>query len=251
MSATLASEPTRDALHRRLVAGVLYAAARFVPVPIVDDLVRERIARWMVAGIVPASMPQDATRDLWADRSGCMPGCLGWLARLPITLLLFPIRKVLAVVLGVRWVARDLAEMLLLGRVIDHALASGLLSESRSREELAVQSLEVRQAFDAAMRGTDTSLLVALLSTALGPIRALVAAAVRTLRTLRRTRAEEPAPEGADRQVIEESVGRVESMLAQPEAKKFLAAFDARVVENLDVLARRRAERALARAQST
>lgn len=238
--AGLTSEPTPAALRLRITAGILYAACRFVPVPLLDDLLREQIAAWMVRSTLP-SIPKAAIAPLWASEGGCLGGCLGSLLWLPIKLLLFPIRKVLSVVLGVRWVSRDLAEMLLLGRVLDHAVAVGLVHEAKHAGEQAQQSRELRKAFDVALQSTDTRFLSALIGTALGPIRGLVGAAMRTLRKLRRTRAEEPKPEGADKALIEGSVSRIEAMLGQPEVKRFLAEFDARVLENLEVLAQRRA----------
>ncbi|AKF08770.1 hypothetical protein [Sandaracinus amylolyticus] len=237
----LTSEPTPAALRLRITAGILYAAARFVPVPLVDDLVRQQIAAWMVRSSVPTTMSKGAIQPLWADDSGCVGGCLGALLWLPIKLLLFPIRKILSIVLGVRWVSRDLAEMLLLGRVIDHALAVGLLQDARDVAEQTQQSREIRTAFDVALKATDTTFLSALIATALGPVRGLVAAAMRTLRSLRRSGADTPTLEGGDKATIETSVSRIEAVLAQPEVKRFLAEFDARVLENLEVLAKRRA----------
>ena len=111
--AALASEPTPTELRDRILAGILYAAARFVPVPLLDDLLREQIQRWMVRRILPATLSRDGTRPLYADQSGCLGGALRAIAWIPIKLLLFPVRKVLSVVLGVRWVSRDIAEMLL------------------------------------------------------------------------------------------------------------------------------------------
>lgn len=237
----LTSEPTAAALRLRITAGILYAACRFVPVPLLDDLLREQIAAWMVRSTVPASVPKGAVEPLWSSQAGCLGGCLGSLLWLPIRLLLFPFRKIISVVLGVRWVSRDLAEMLLLARVLDHAVTAGLIDEARDAGEQARQSRELRTAFDVALAGTDTGFLSALIGTALGPIRGLVGAAVRTLRKLRRTHAEEPRPEGADKAVIDSSVSRVESLLGQPEVRRFLADFDRRVLENLEELAKRRA----------
>lgn len=245
-SPRLTSEPDAAALRLRITAGILYAAARFVPVPLLDDLLRERITAWMVRGTVPAVIPRAGLRPLWSSEQGCLGGCLGAMLWVPIKILLFPIRKVIAIALSVRWVSRDLAEMLLLGRVLDHALAVGLLrpvgsDPGREVAELAQQSREIRKAFDVALAATDTGFLSALIGTALGPLRGLVGAAMRTLRKLRRSGDEPPAIEGGDKAVIDSSVGRIEALLAQPEVKRFLAELDARFIENLEELARRRA----------
>jgi hypothetical protein len=248
----LASAPTTAELRLRITAGILYAACRFVPVPLVDDLLREQITGWMVRATLPGALPRKGIEPLWSSSAGCLGGCLGSLLWVPVKLLLFPIRKILSVVLGVRWVSRDLAEMLLLGRVLDHAVQRGLLGaahggvpsgggEARDVGELARQSRELRRAFDVALSASDTRFLGALFATALCPIRGLVAAALRTLRSLRRERAEAPTLTGDDKVVIEGSVSRIEALLAQPEVKRFIAEFDVRVLENLEELARRRA----------
>jgi hypothetical protein len=239
----LASEPGSAALRARIVAGILFAAARFLPVPLVDDLVRERITRWMVRCTIPRSIPDEAVRPLWSETGGCLrgclAGCLGRVLMLPIELLLFPMRKVLAIVLGVRAVSRDLAEMLLLGRVLDHALAAGLLSEGRPEADLAEQSLRLRLAFDAAIRGTDMRMLRAVFGAALGPIGELLSAATRVLRRFRRSESEEPNVEAEEETVIETSVGRIEQALLRSEIRAFLGEFDRRVQEHLEQLAKR------------
>lgn len=235
----LTSDPTPAALRTRIVAGILYAAARFVPVPLIDDLVREQVARWLVRGVLPAGLPRESTRVLYADAGGCLAGALRALFMIPIKLLLFPIRKVLAVVLGVRWVCRDVAEMILLGRVIDHALAQGILSDHRTPAEIARDAHDLRTAFDVAMKGTDSKFLVALLGTAITPVRGLVAPALRALRSLRASRDEAPAPETTEQ--LEPSVGRIQRALESPEVRRFVDEFDRRVIENLAVLRQRRA----------
>ena len=237
MSVALSSEPSDQALRARILAGILFAAARFMPVPLLDDLVRRQVARWMVKGAAP-DLSAAALRPLSDAEPGCLPGCLGRLAMLPIQLLLFPFRKVLAILRGARWVSRDLAEMVLLGRVIDHARSTGLLSEG---PQLEARARELRTAFDVAFHATDAQLLSTLLGAAVGPLRGLVSAAMRTLRRLRRARAEEPRPEGADAAVLDASVGRIEAALRSPPMRAFLADFDARFLENLRVLELRRA----------
>jgi hypothetical protein len=235
----LAGEPTPAAIRLRITAGILYAAARFVPVPLVDDLLRGQIVRWMVLSTLPGALPRDAVKALWSG-GGCLEGCLGQLAMIPIRLILYPVRMLLAVVLGVRWISRDIVEMLLLGRVLDHGLASGMLEGGKSPETIAVLAHEIRTAFDDALRGTDTRLLGAILTTAIGPIRELVSAGVRSLRGLRRSGAEQPTIEPGDKQVIDASASRIERALMQPEVRRFIADFDARVIARLADLETRR-----------
>lgn len=230
----LASEPTFAALRNRILAGILYAAARFVPVPLVDDLLRTQIARWMVSMAIPAGLPKEASRPLWADNEGCLGGCLRGSYILTLKLLLFPIRKLLALLFAVRWVSRDLAAMILLGRVIDHARDTGLLDSSQPAAELARRSTEIRKAFETAMKGHDVRAFTTFLRTAIGPVRAVVKAAVRTLRSLRRTRAEAPTVGEAEQPVIDASVSRIQRGMQGPEVQEFLREFDRRVLDALE-----------------
>lgn len=230
----LTSQPDSATLRLRITAGILYAAARFMPLPLLDELLRERVVAWMVHNTLPRTLPHIAIKPLFSSNEGCLKGCLSAMMWIPIKLLLFPIRKITDLVLGVHWVSRDLAEILLLGRVLDHARQANLLHEARDASDLEMQSKRIRSAFDAAMKATDSRVPRALLATALGPLRSLMAASLRTLRHFRRTNAEEPSPAPSDQPVIEASVGRVERMLNQPEIREFLQAFDAHVLQELE-----------------
>jgi hypothetical protein len=230
----LSSEPDSAALRLRITAGILYAAARFVPVPLLDDLLRERVAAWMVRNTLPRTLSNAAIKPLFSSNEGCLKGCLSAMMWIPVKLVLFPIRKVIDIALGVHWVSRDLAEMLLLGRVLDHASHANLLHETLDVAALETQSKQLRTAFDAAMKVTDTRVLRTLIAAALGPLRGLMAASLRTLRRFRKTNAEAPSPTTEDQPVIEASVGRVERMLNQPEIRELLSRFDAHVLDQLE-----------------
>lgn len=232
----LAGEPTPAALRNRILAGLLYAAGRFVPVPLVDDLLRAQVTRWMVSLAVPPGLPKEASRPLWADDEGCLQGCLRWSYMLTIKLLLFPIRKLLALLLSVRSVSRDLAQILLLGRVIDHARETGLLDPELPPTELKRRSAAIRKAFVTAMQGHDVRFFTTLLRTAIGPVRTVVRAAVRTLRSLRRTRAAAPTVGEGEKPVIDASVSRIQRAMEQSEIQEFLREFDRRVLAALSSL---------------
>ena len=233
----LNSTPGQAAIRLRIVAGILHAAARYVPVPLVDDLVREQVARWLVRSTLPAGLPRESTRVLYTASFGCLGRAFRALVMIPIKLILFPIRKMLAVVLGVRWISRDVVEMILLGRVIDHALAEGLLTDS---PELGSNAQDLRTAFDMAMKGTDTQFLVALLGSTTAPVRDLLAPALKALRALRSSNEDTPALAPETTIALDPAVSRIEAALSMPEVRRFVAEFDGRVIENLAVLRRRR-----------
>lgn len=231
----LPSELDSAALRLRITAGIFYAAARFTPIPLLDEFLRERVAGWMVRNTLPQTIPSSAIQSLFSPSDGCLKGCLSAMMWIPIKLLFFPIRKLMNLVLAVHWVSRDLAEILLLGRVIDHARQAGIFHEARDAGDLARESQRLRRAFDAAMKDTDTRVLRTLIAAALGPLRDVIMAALRTLRLFRRADADAaPAPNRDDQPVIEASVSRVERLLNQRDIREFLANFDARVLAHLE-----------------
>lgn len=231
----VSSELDSAALRLRITAGIFYAAARFTPIPLLDDLLRERVAGWMVRNTLPHTIPNGAIQPLFASSDGCLKGCASAVFWVPIKLLLFPIRKLVNLALAVHWVSRDLAEILLLGRVIDHAQQAGVFHEARDAGDLARESTRLRRAFDAAMKDTDTRVLRTLIAASLGPLRDVIVAALRTLRLFRKADAEAaPAPTSDDQPIIEASVSRVERLMNQPDIRAFLSRFDARVLAHLE-----------------
>ena len=224
----------RPARHLLVVCALLSSAARFVPVPFLDDILRERIRQYLVSRLLRGSgrsFGSARVGALWKDAGGCASGCLALAWKIPLKLILFPIRKIIAIVSAVQGFARDVTESLLFGRALDRALARGLLPEGASDAELASQSVLVKSAFDRAVQGADTALVGGALAEALRGVKGLPKAALRTARSL--VRSEAPAdPEAAasaeDRQVVEQGAGAVEAALERADVARALADFDAR-----------------------
>ena len=234
----------KTALHVRVLCALLAAAARLVPVPLVDDWLRERVTRYMVGrtlGTHGRSFPTTAVAPLYSDERGCMEGCLVFLVWLPIKLVLYPLRKVVAWVLAARGLSQDLTLMLLLGRTLDRCLAAGML-RGGAPGELRAEARTIRQAYDNAARGFDTSFLRESLGRAAASVKGLPAAAVRTLRSMFRRRrdpsvdVEVPA---ADRETMDRGVGAIEAALERPEVQSALERFDRTFDDNLAVLRQR------------
>lgn len=224
-----------DTSRERVTAALLYAAARFAPLPLLDDILRAQVATWMVARAVAArspSIPRSHVAPLGEDSRGLLHGCLGALLRLPLAIVLFPIRKIAAVVFGVRNFARDVLEVVLLGRVVDRALADGTLRPDRAEAEQRAVALRLRGAFDRAFVGTDLSALRAALVAAKVPLREVVPAAMRWMRAARRGGAEVPAAALGDGTLGAESE-RVAGALHAPEVQAALRAFDDRMAAEL------------------
>lgn len=109
-------------LHHWVVAGIVSSSSRFIPVPFIDDIVRDQCRRYVVSRTLAAHDQRNSMgvlKPFYANEGGCIAGCLGQLAMAPLKLLLFPIRKVIALVTSVRGVPLEIMRMVLLGRTLD------------------------------------------------------------------------------------------------------------------------------------
>lgn len=204
------------------VCGIAAAAARFIPVPLLDDVVRRGAVRLAVKRTVQAHglrRPPEALEPLWGgDIAGSRKGRR--LRALGRRLLLFPVRKYTALFGAVRGVPADVLRVVLLARSVDRALDRGGLTRPEDAAAL-------RSAVDASLRGEDLRLVLAAVSDGLSQTRGLSAAAV----TLARRRfagsdGEEAVLPAAP---VAEGAQRVNEVLARPDVVVLLERFDARV----------------------
>lgn len=238
-------EPEKDAVAppARLVrewtlCAIAAAAARFVPVPLLDDVVKDRATRLAVLRTLRAQgrrYPSDAVEPLYAGIEGWASGILRQAARIPGRLVLFPVRKYVAVFGAVKGVPTDVMTVLLLSRSVYRALAAGRLAGpalqegrelSRTQQaELQAEAAQVRRAFDTAVAGMDLALLAGAVSDALAQGGVLTRSATEyAARLLRRDRADDddlPAPDGVDA-----GAERLEQTLRRPEVARLVAEFD-------------------------
>ena len=209
------------------VCGIAAAAARFVPVPLLDDVIRERAAQQAVARTVRAhgrTVEPELLAPLWGDDA---PGqresrLRRRLRRLSRRLLLFPVRKYAALFGAVRGVPTDVMRVVLLARTIDRLLDRGTFT-GRSADE----SQAVRTAVDAALASVDVRLLVAALSDGLSRTRGLSAAAVDLAR--RRFTDADDAADLTPAEPVAQGATAVTEVLDRPEVQELLERFDADV----------------------
>jgi len=221
----------------RLVFGLLASAARLVPIPFLDDVLRDTAARLMVRRILRSrgrTYPTSRVEPLYTDRSGCLTGCFVF----GFKLMLFPLRKIVTWVLAAKYLARDLSEAILLGRVLDRMLDAGRL-QGPDEAALLAESDRIKTAWENAVRGTDMKLLQGIVWRALRSVEGLPRAAMHALRRLRGGGEDADPTEGlsaSDRAKVDEGAAKIEGALADPQVQAFLEAFDARFDENLRVL---------------
>ena len=208
------------------VCGIAAAAARFVPVPLLDDVVRQRATRLAVGRTLRAhgrDVDLDALEPLWGERGAGGSRLRRHLRKVSRRLLLFPVRKYAALFGAVRGVPTDLLRVVLLARTVDRLLDRGAFSLPAGAGD---EARTVRDAVDAAMLNVDLRLLTASLSDGLSSTRGLTAAAVRMVRG---TAADDDAAVLQPDQPVAEGAAAVTDVLERPEVQTLLLRFDADV----------------------
>lgn len=221
------AEPSRALVGQWAVCGIAAAAARFVPVPVLDDVIREQAVRIAVGRTLSAhrrDYPVGLLEPLW-DGEGRGGGVRRHLRSLSKRVILFPVRKYAAIFGAVRGVPTDVMRVLLLARTVDRRLARGELADP-DPDRLGEQARRIRRAVEDAMRGMDLRLLTAALSDGLSEGRGLTAAAVAYARRFVRRDAEPSLEPGG---AVGEGAQRVTEVLRRPEIASLLDQFDTRV----------------------
>jgi hypothetical protein len=229
------NEISQDRLQREwALCALAAAAARFVPVPLLDDVVRQRAIRTAVARTWKAhgkAAAPDVVGVLCDDTRGFWHGMAVSAARLPATLVLYPVRKAVRVVTSVRGVGRDLAEVLLLARAVDRCLRAGWFATS-DEHELLRQAALVRDAHEQVVGTADLRVVEHAFRTALrqvGGLRTQTADFARrafgkdTADPVTDGRAFEAAGDG-----VELGAARLRAALARPDVESAVEGLDRR-----------------------
>ncbi len=184
-------------------AAVAVGAARFVPIPLLDDWLASMSRRQLAKSILRRHGRRFAVGDVHALYDD------GWWAGLPFRMLknvvLFPVRKILRPLLPFL-LARDLGlavgRTLALGHTLDRQLRLGLLRDDDDRAGRRDDAQRLRKALDTAWQGIDQR---------------VVKNAVSGLSRLVKKNDEAPPPEYAS--FLEELDRRVDQALAGIEAR--------------------------------
>ena len=208
------------------VCGIAAAAARFVPVPLLDDAVRDRATRLAVTRTLRAHgrEPIDALEPLWEGIGrGMVREALRTAASVPVKIAAFPVRKYVAIFGAVRGVPTDVMRVVLLGRAVNRSLAEGRLA-GNDEQALRSEAEAVRRAYDEVLDDMDLRLLAGALSDVLSQGKDLTGAAVgyarrRFGRNDAAARPDAPVEAGAD---------RVQQVLRRPDVVRQLEEFDRR-----------------------
>ena len=208
--------------------GIAAAAARFVPVPMLDDVVRERAAQIAVSRTLRAhgrAFSSERVEPLWAGRDD--GGFRRQVMDTAMKIMFFPVRKYRAVFGAVHGVPTDVMRVLLLARTLDRRLDRGDLAPDADPDRLAGQARDIRWAVHHAMAGMDLRVLIAGLSDGLSHGRGLSSAAVRYAeRWFTKAGTEPDLQPGGE---IAAGAQRVAEVLRRPEIVQLLERFDEQV----------------------
>jgi hypothetical protein len=232
-----AAEPGLHLVGEWAVCGIAAAAARFIPVPLLDDAVRLRATQIAVARTLRANgrdYPSDAVEALYAGADAGAAGkfrdAVRYLGSIPRRVLLFPVRKYVALFGAVKGVPTDVMHVLLLSRAVHRSLGQGRLSGS-DKKALRSEAVQIRIAFDQALEGMDLRLLTGALADGLSQGKGLTSAAVSYARKIyaRRASGRDDANATLDPGgEVAKGAKRVQDVLDRPEIARLLAEFDAR-----------------------
>jgi hypothetical protein len=236
------TQTTQAALELRVICGLLATAARLVPIPFLDDILRERATQLLVSRTLKAHGRKYASMfvaPLYGDDRGCAEGCLIALVIWPIKLILYPFRKVITWILAAKNLATDVTEAVLLGRTLQRCLEAGRLAGDSDTPALRAEAALIKKAFRNASAGTDLGFMRGVLGAALRSVSGLPGAALRALRKMRK-KGDDGDPnvklEGAEREKLEDGANKVAAALDTPEMRAYLEKFDAKFDENMAVL---------------
>ena len=225
-------QPPPDAdswlVHQWVVAGIVSAAGRFVPVPFVDDMVRTQCRKFVIKRTLAAHDRSELYPELEAlydeGSKGFIAGALGTTARAARKLLLFPIRKVVAIATSARGVPLEVMRVVLLGRTLDRRLRQGAFT--------AADAPRLRAAFEKAFAGMDLRVVRAALKDALTGVSGLKSAAVKSARQVAGHPTDPEAVNQAE-PTVQAGATQVQQALDRPEMLELFAKFDHRVDEAL------------------
>lgn len=218
--------------HQWILAGMVSSAARFVPIPFVDDVIRGQCRRYVVTRTLEAHDRTDSLKELrayYADDSGCIAGCLGMLAKAPVKLLLFPIRKIVAILTSVRGVPMEIIRMVLLGRTLDRLLKDETIHAGPVKPQ---QVLAMREAFEEAFARMDFRVVRAAMSDALSGVSGWKESAMDLAANVAgRENQAQPAGDLQADANMKAGAKQVEEVLERPELVAVFAEFDERFDE--------------------
>lgn len=180
---------TSGIAYQWIIAGIISASARFIPIPFLDEIVQNRCRRYTVKTTVEThalGLDLSTLEPYYTASAGYFVGCLGMFLRLPLKLLLFPFRKIIAVATSFRSVPLEIMRTYLLGRTLDRYLSNGSFGqrENSLRIDDLAYAVRMRSAFEQSFARMDMHVLLSAMQDATCGFRELMAAAFVGLKSI-------------------------------------------------------------------
>jgi hypothetical protein len=227
------ADPTRQLVVEWSMCGIAAAATRFIPVPMVDDVIKDRATWYAVHRTLKAhdrTFDDDTVEVLWEGTEGLGRSVARSILSIPRRILFFPIRKYVALFGSVRGVPNDVMRVVLLGRTVHRAISQGRLANGTDPAALSAEARRIRAAYEKAIANQDFRLLRGALTDGLSQGRSLTRSAVSYARDAF-ARDEEPSVKPGGE--VEARAKEVADVLRRPDVVEELAEFDRRVDEQL------------------
>ncbi|MDV6032398.1 MAG: hypothetical protein F9B45_20380 [Phycisphaera sp. RhM] len=213
--------------HQSVAAGIVSAASRFIPIPFVDDLVRMRCRRFVVSRTL-AAYEQDSMLDdlkpFYDNDRGWFSGAMAQAAKVPVKLLLFPLRKAVSIATSVRGVPLEIMRTVLLGRTLERYLRNEQLNGR------ADQATRMHAAFEQSFKRMDFQVIKAAISDALASVGGWKAAAMKSAKRILESE-DATGKELESEPEVDIGANEVQAVLDRPETLKLFAQFDQRFDE--------------------
>jgi hypothetical protein len=225
------NNPSAFLLQQWVAAGIVSSAARFIPVPFMDDFVRGQCRRFVISRTLAYhkdSPTLDELNPYYSSGRGFLSSCVSGVARAPLKLLLFPIRKVMAVVTSIRGVPLEILRMVLLGRTLDRYLREDRIKTTST--PIRGLAARMRVAFDEAFARMDFHVVRAAVSDALSGVSGWRAGAIATAQLIGIKKVTSQDDLKTDPQ-LKAGAERVQDVLGRPETLEIFAQFDRRFDE--------------------
>ena len=225
--------------HQWVLAGIASASARFIPLPLVDDIVRERSRQFAVARTLASLESPLRSREFSPLYGG---GGGGWirrgfrkLAKLPLKLILFPVRKLVRLFGSIRGVPLDLMQTILIGRTVYRLIESGRITHRVDHPERTRLIESAAEAFTESFAGIDWRAVKTLMRDTMLQVehwgKATTHAATEVFNRDPEDAEQLDADELERQQTVASGAEQVETMLSRPETLRLIDNFDRRFDE--------------------
>lgn len=164
----MSEKSKRNLEYHWFAAGTVSALARFIPLPLMEDIVDGRAKRYAVGKTLEfydRTFDEEEIAILVDGGTTAFSRVARKIVRIPYKILLFPVRKLTKLATAATGVPKDFAHTFLLARALDRYLMDGRLDDKSNRRDSNETARSIRRAFDLAFANIDKIALRSLSKT--------------------------------------------------------------------------------------